>query len=121
MEATRVGPFAPVGLPAAGAAPRNAPASGGFADALRNAGGVQFSRHAEKRLDRRDLNLDAARQERLNTAISSAAEKGARQSVVLLDDLAVVVNIRDRTVVTAMSTEGGRQRVFTNVDSVVIA
>jgi hypothetical protein len=39
----------------------------------------------------------------------------------MLDDLAVVVNVRERTVVTAMNTEGGRERVFTNIDSVVIA
>jgi flagellar operon protein len=120
METARVG---------ISAAPRPAPpplrpAAGreSFAEALREAsGGLQLSRHAQKRVERRELDLDAARQERLSAAIASAALKGARQSVVVLDDLAVVVNVRDRTVVTAMSTEGGRQRVFTNVDSVVIA
>jgi flagellar operon protein len=111
------------------ARPLSAPAAnrlgalpGGFADALRQAGQeIRLSSHAQKRIDRRELDLDAPRLERLNTAISSAAQKGARQSVVMLDDLAVVVNIRDRTVVTAMNTEGGKQRVFTNIDSVVIA
>ncbi len=95
--------------------------AGDFAAALQQASGdVQLSRHAQKRIERRDLGLDAARMGRLNSAINSAAEKGARQSVVVLDDLAVVVNIRERTVVTAMAKEGGRQRVFTNIDSVVI-
>jgi flagellar operon protein len=94
----------------------------GFSGVLQQAAeGLQMSRHAQKRIDRRDLDLDGPRLERLNTAVTSAAQKGARQSVVMLDDLAVVVNIRDRTVVTAMNTEGGRQRVFTNIDSVVIA
>ena len=97
------------------------PSPGDFAAALRGANDdLQVSRHAQKRIDRRDLDLDANRMGRLNDAISRAAEKGARQSVVVLDDLALVVNIRDRTVVTAMAKEGGRQRVFTNIDSVVI-
>jgi flagellar operon protein len=46
---------------------------------------------------------------------------GARNGVVMLDDLAMVVDVRERTVVTALQREEGRQRVFTNVDSVVIA
>ena len=65
--------------------------------------------------------LFRSRLDRLNSAITRAAEKGARNSVVMLDDLAVVVDVRGRTVVTAMNTEGGRERVFTNIDSVVIA
>ena len=39
----------------------------------------------------------------------------------MLDDLAVVVDIRDRKVVTAINAESGKERVFTNIDSVVIA
>ena len=87
--------------------------------------GVLLSRHAQKRVDRRDLNLDPARMDRLESAITRAAEKGSKNSVVMLDDLAVVVDVRQRTVVTAMQrnspAEGGRERVFTNIDSVVIA
>ena len=83
--------------------------------------GVQFSNHAQKRIDRRDLDIDSQRLDRLNSAITRAAEKGARNSVVMLDDLAVVVDIRDRKVVTAINAESGKERVFTNIDSVVIA
>lgn len=101
---------------------RTSTAANGFSGVLQEAAdGLQMSRHAQKRIDRRDLDLDGPRLERLNNAVTSAAQKGARQSVVMLDGLAVVVNIRDRTVVTAMNTEGSRQRVFTNIDSVVIA
>jgi flagellar operon protein len=83
--------------------------------------GLNFSNHAQKRIERRDLDLDPARLNRLNSAISRAAEKGARNSVVMLDDLAVVVDIRDRKVVTALNAAQGKERVFTNIDSVVIA
>ena len=67
------------------------------------------------------MDLDPQRLNRLNSAISRAAEKGARNSVVMLDGLAVVVDIRDRKVVTAINAEAGKERVFTNIDSVVIA
>ena len=125
MAIDRVGP-AGLGTPAGGA-PRRAPAAdargASFGDLLQRASdGIQLSRHAQKRIDRRDLNLDDARLSRLNDAVTSAAQKGARNSVVVLDDLAVVVDVRERTVVTAMNREeGARNRVFTNIDSVVIA
>jgi flagellar operon protein len=91
-----------------------------FQDALRDANrDLSLSRHAQKRLDRRDLDLDPARLDRLQSAVERAAAKGSRSSLVVLDDLAVVVDVRDRKVVTAMSREGGRDRVFTNIDSVV--
>jgi len=87
---------------------------------------VQLSRHAQNRVDRRELNLDPATMTRLNNAIDRAAQKGSRNSVVMLDGLAVVVDVRDRTVVTAMNTNGsagqpGKEKVFTNIDSVVVA
>ena len=103
-----------------------------FHDILRQAsapgstGRVQFSSHAQKRADKRDLNLDAPTMTRLNNAIDRAAAKGSRSSLVMLDGLAVVVDVRDRTVVTAMNTTGaagqpGKEKVFTNIDSVVVA
>ena len=119
----------PIG-PQAGAArtpaqPPNRPGSAtgvSFQQALQQVGqGIQLSRHAQKRVDSRDLDLDPARLSRLNSAINRAAEKGSRNSVVMLDNLAVVVDVNQRTVVTAMNAQEGKERVFTNIDSVVIA
>lgn len=119
MVIDRSQPIGPGGLnrPASPAPVRTA---GGpsFKDTL---AGVQFSAHAAKRIERRDLDIDPARLGRLNAAISRAAEKGAKNSVVMLDDLAVVVDVRDRKVVTAIQAQQGKERVFTNIDSVVIA
>lgn len=112
----RTGPQ-PAARPAAGA-----PGTASFGDALAAAGErLTLSRHAQHRVERRGLQLDDQRLARLEGAVHSAALKGARNSVVMLDDLAVVVDIQQRMVVTAMEREGGRDRVFTNIDSVVIA
>lgn len=109
----------PVGSPR----PSNAPAaSGAFGNALAAANErLTLSRHAQHRVDRRGLELGDEQMQRLEGAVRSAREKGARNSVVMLDDLAVVVDIQQRMVVTAMEREGSRDRVFTNIDSVVIA
>lgn len=123
-------PPASYGRPSGGTKPAPGPGNSSFEAILQQAGsastGVQFSRHAQNRVDRRDLNLDPATMTRLNNAIDRAAQKGSKSSVVMLDGLAVVVDVRDRTVVTAMNTNGtagqpGKERVFTNIDSVVVA
>jgi flagellar operon protein len=94
----------------------------GFAGALGEASSeLRMSKHAQKRVERRELNLTQPQIGRLKSAIGQAAAKGAKNSVVMLDDLAVVVDVRARTVVTAMQQQGQTGRVFTNIDSVVIA
>ncbi|GAB4326170.1 MAG: hypothetical protein Kow0010_09150 [Dehalococcoidia bacterium] len=109
-------------LPAAAGRAAAPPDGARFGTELaRAAGQLQLSRHAQKRVERRSLDLTPAQLGRLNAAVGRAAEKGARNSVVMLDDLALVVDVRGRTVVTAMHQRGGEGRVFTNVDSVVIA
>jgi flagellar operon protein len=120
----RIEQSAPVGIGSQPQGTSGAPQSGAgaFGDVLAAAGErLTLSRHAQHRVDRRGLQLDGARLQRLQGAVDSAAQKGARNSVVMLDDLAVVVDIQQRMVVTAMEREGGRERVFTNIDSVVIA
>lgn len=117
----QIGPSPGIPRPA-NLAPVRSAGGPSFQDLLQRAGeGVALSRHAQQRVDRRELNLDAARMQRLDSAISRAAEKGSRNSVVMLDDLAVVVDVRARTVVTAIQAQQGKEKVFTNIDSVVIA
>lgn len=85
-----------------------------------DADGLTFSRHLNDRLNRRNLELDEEKMTRLSSAVNRAAGKGARDSVVLLDDLALLVNVSNRTVLTAIETGRMRDGVFTNIDSVVV-
>lgn len=99
--------------PAAPAAstPAAKPASGEFAEALK------FSSHALKRLEQRGIELDV---DRLEQAMDKAEAKGGRDSLILMDDLALIVSIKNRTVVTALDASRQKEGVFTNIDSVVI-
>ncbi len=85
-----------------------------------DAEGLTFSRHLNDRINRRSIELDGDKISRLSSAVDRAAGKGARDSVVLLDDLAVLVNVSNRTVLTAIETGKMRDGVFTNIDSVVV-
>jgi flagellar operon protein len=109
--------------PARPAAPAKGPAFGDvLAGKLAGAGqGVKFSGHALQRIERRGISLDASTTARLNEGVSRAASKGARDSLVLVDDTAFVVSVPNRTVITAVDREHMKEQVFTNIDSAVIA
>jgi flagellar operon protein len=113
-------------VPGATAPGRRNPAAGGsfteaLAQASRNQAEVRFSGHAQKRMEVRDIRLDDTGLARLNDAVERAAKHGGRQSLVLMDDLAFIVNVRDRLIVTAMDGDSRKEGVFTQIDSVVLA
>lgn len=82
--------------------------------------GLTFSKHLNERIERRQLEMSPDRISRLADAVDRVAGKGARDSVVLLDDLALLVNVPSRTVLTAIATSRMKDGVFTNIDSVVL-
>lgn len=79
---------------------------------------VKFSKHANERLQSRNIDLSESQKERLNHAVKTAQGKGIKESLVMLDDLAFIVNIKNNTVVTAITK--GEQKVFSNIDGAVI-
>ncbi len=81
---------------------------------------LRFSQHAKERLASRQIQLTPNHLTRLETGVNKAAQKGARESLVLMDDLALVVSVPNRTVVTAVAGQGLKENVFTNIDSAVI-
>jgi flagellar operon protein len=81
---------------------------------------LKVSGHAQTRLQSRNIELGAAEWERVLGGVSRAAEKGAKESLVMVDDVALVVSIRNRTVITAVDKAHLKENVFTNIDSAVI-
>ncbi len=92
-----------------------------FQATLREAqSGVRFSAHAQARLQSRNIALDAEAMRRVESAVDKAAQKGSRESLLLMDDVALIVSVRNRTVITAIDKENLKENVFTNIDSAVV-
>ncbi len=102
---------------------RNAAQTDGadFGQALERAQGLRFSNHALQRLHKRQIALNDDGLARLASAVEKAERRGGRESLVLMDDLAFIVNVKDRLVVTALDAASRREGVFTQIDSVVLA
>jgi len=90
-------------------------------DKIRSTEEVKFSAHAIERLKLRNINLTNDDISRINKAVTRADTKGSRDSLVLMDGLAFIVNIPNKTVITAMSGKMMKENVITNIDSTVIA
>jgi len=83
--------------------------------------GLRFSAHALQRLVARGISLTPYDLNRVDGAVERAKAKGAKDSLVLLGDLAFLVSVENRTVITALVGSSLRERIFTHIDSAVIA
>ncbi|MFH1027527.1 MAG: TIGR02530 family flagellar biosynthesis protein [Pseudomonadota bacterium] len=81
---------------------------------------VKFSQHAQERLKARNITFSANDLANLEGAVNSVAQKGGKESLVMLGDAALVVSVKNRTVVTALDKMQMKGNVFTNIDSAVI-
>ncbi len=81
---------------------------------------VQFSSHCQKRLQQNHIELDQLQLTRLNQAVDKAADKGSRESCVIMEDKVFIVNVPSRTVKTVVESQRMKDSVFTNIDSAVI-
>lgn len=81
---------------------------------------LRLSGHAQTRLESRNIAMSADEWERVLDGVERAAQKGAREALVMVDQVALVVSIRNRTVITAVDKDHLKENVFTNIDSAVI-
>lgn len=82
---------------------------------------VKFSNHALKRLESRNIQLSDNDISKIQNAVDKAEAKGSKDSLVMMDKTAFIVNIPNKTVVTAIEVANSNESVFTNIDSVVFA
>ena len=80
---------------------------------------LKFSKHAANRLVDRNITLSDNQMERLSDGARKAGEKGIQDSLVIVDELAFIVNIPNKTVITAMDQTETNENVFTNIDGAV--
>ena len=82
--------------------------------------GLKFSKHAANRMLDRNIALYDSQNVRLENGVKQASEKGIKESLVLVDSLAFIVNVPNKTVVTALDQTEANSNIFTNIDGAVI-
>jgi flagellar operon protein len=79
-----------------------------------------ISSHAAQRLNSRNIDFDDSDMKKINEGINIADSKGAKQSLILYKDMALVTSIKNRTVITAFHKNQSEGSIVTNIDSVVM-
>ncbi len=82
--------------------------------------GVTFSAHAQARLNERNISLSQLHQQRLENGVQLAARKGSKNTLVLMDDTAFIVSVKNKKVITAITRDAAVENVFTQIDSATI-
>lgn len=78
---------------------------------------VKISRHAQKRLEERGLQLESNDMQTLESAFDELNQKGSRDSLIFFKDMALIASIDNRTIITAQKTS--EMRTVTNIDSAI--
>ena len=105
------------------ASARRDPAGQDFAAALAretDGSALRFSAHATQRLAARNIDFTPQQLARVAEAASLAARRGSRDALLMLGDLGLVVNIQNRTVLTALDLRTMNDGIVTNIDSTVL-
>ena len=82
---------------------------------------LKFSKHAELRMQARNISLSQVQKDKMLDAVNKAGDKGVKDSLVLMDNVAFVVNVKNKTVITAVNSNELKENVFTNIDGAVFA
>ncbi len=82
---------------------------------------MEITKHARKRLEQRKITLNTGNMDMLAKMVDIAYKKGSREALLMLDNIAFVVNIKNRRLVTVLSKDDMNENIITNVDSVVFA
>ncbi len=82
--------------------------------------GIKFSNHAVERMQSRGISFNQEDLTRLNEAVDRAAAKGSKDTLVLMNDSALICSVKNKTVVTVMDKTALKENVFTNIDSTIV-
>jgi flagellar operon protein len=81
---------------------------------------LEFSAHAQTRLLQSQIHLTNHQMDRVEKGVGQAAQKGAKDSLILVDNMALLVNVPKNIVITAIDGARMQDNVFTQIDSAVI-
>lgn len=81
---------------------------------------ITISKHAAQRLKERNIFITEEKWTEISGKMAEAKSKGVSDALVVLDDVALVVNTNKNTVITALKHQEAKQRIFTNINGTIL-
>lgn len=91
-----------------------------FKDVLVHVHPIKVSKHAQQRLHERNIHISDEQWQTISHKVKEAKQKGVNQSVVITNEVALLVSAKNNTVVTAMNREEAASKIFTNINGTIL-
>ncbi|QDP40180.1 TIGR02530 family flagellar biosynthesis protein [Radiobacillus deserti] len=91
-----------------------------FKDVLQSAQGLKVSKHAQERLQQRNITIEPSLWQKISEKVTEAKQKGITESLVITNDAALLVSTKNHTVVTAMDRSEVESKIFTNINGAIL-
>lgn len=91
-----------------------------FQEVLRNSQKIKVSKHATQRLQESNIKINDQQWKIIGKKIMEAKQKGVTDSLVVINNVALLVSTKNNTVVTAMNLKEENSRLFTNINGTIV-
>jgi len=91
-----------------------------FHEVLKEESKLKISKHASERMKERNIEINEGLWQIIGEKVQDARKKGVTDSLVVLDQAALLVSAKNNTVVTAMDRSESINRVFTNINGTIL-
>lgn len=81
---------------------------------------LTLSKHAKERLAEREININENRWSQIEEKVNEARKMGVKDSLVLLNDAALIVSAKNNKVITAMNRQEAAAQIFTNINGTIV-
>ena len=81
---------------------------------------IKFSKHAQARMDKRNIKLDKNDMRNLKKAIEKSEKKGVKEALIIMNDQAFIASVENKTIITAVANDALKENIFTNIDGAII-
>ncbi|MFD2657198.1 TIGR02530 family flagellar biosynthesis protein [Gracilibacillus thailandensis] len=91
-----------------------------FAEVLKQQQKIEISKHASDRMTQRNIHLSDADWNKMNEKLDQAKDKGVKESLVIMDEAAFIVNAESKKVITALDKSELSSKIFTNINGTIV-
>lgn len=81
---------------------------------------IKFSKHAQARMDKRNVVLDKNDMKNLERALDKSEKKGVKEALIIMKDQAFIASVENKTIITAVTNDQLKENIFTNIDGAII-
>ena len=91
-----------------------------FKDILKHQQSLTISKHAAERMKERNIQFNSQEWQSIQEKVIEAKQKGVTDALVVIEGSAMVVSVKNNTIITALNQAEADHKVFTNINGTIL-